>query len=254
MKADLIIPVYNQLGFTKACLESIRKNTLLKDYRLVVVDNASTDDTLKWLSGFRDENMTIIANGKNLGFAKAINQGIELSRADYIGFLNNDIEVSKGWLTSLITILASDKTVGAVGPVCSNNHDWQGFDRVKAKFPVFNVDAPEDFEKRAQIISDRFKNKYIHVRGMLAFFCTLLPMGVVRKIGLLDEGFEYTGDDDDYARRLERAGYKLALSLGTYIKHRSETTGRAVYGDKKKELSAKSIRRLKEKYPDYYGG
>lgn len=253
MKADLIIPVYNQLEFTKACLESIRKNTLFKGYHLVVIDNASTDDTLKWLLRYRDANMTIISNGENLGFVKAINQGIELSRADYVGFLNNDIEVSKGWLTNLIEILASDKTIGAVGPICSSNHDWQGFDRVKKKFKVFDVEVPEDFKERSRIISEKFKHKYIRVRGMLAFFCTILPSGVVRKIGLLDEGFYYLGDDDDYARRLERAGYWLGLSLGTYIKHGSQTTGKALHGEKITKYQEQSLKRLKEKHPEYYG-
>jgi len=253
VKADLIIPVCGQLEFTKKCLKSIKKNTLFKDYHLIIIDNASMDDTLKWLLHHRDKNMTIVANSENLGFVKAINQGIELSRAEYIGFLNNDIEVSKGWLTNLVEILASDKTIGAVGPICSNNHDWQGFGRVKKKFKVFDVEVPEDFKERSRIINEKFKHKYIRVRGMLAFFCTILPSAVVREVGLLDEDFLYTGDDDDYARRLERAGHWLALSLGTYVKHGSETTMKKVFAERGKELNKQSIARLRQKWPEYYG-
>ena len=101
MDCDIIIPVWNQLTFTKDCLDSIFKNTVGVDYRIIIIDNASDDKTRDYLNGLKEarpNGITLIRNEKNLGFIKAVNQVIAASNAHYICLLNNDTLVTKGWL------------------------------------------------------------------------------------------------------------------------------------------------------------
>ena len=96
---SLVIPVYNQLDYTRQCLESIVRCTD-QSYELIIVDNASTDGTLEFLKDVTQP--TIITNQDNLGCAKAWNQGVRASHGDVIGILNNDIVVTPGWLKDLV--------------------------------------------------------------------------------------------------------------------------------------------------------
>jgi hypothetical protein len=92
---SIIIPVFNNLQYTRQCLQSIVKNTARKSYQLIIVDNGSTDGTkefLKCLCG----SAKIISNRENFGFSKACNQGAAAADGDYIVFLNNDTKVQPG--------------------------------------------------------------------------------------------------------------------------------------------------------------
>src|SRR5262249_5606155 len=102
--ASVVIVTYNNLSLTRLCLESLFRNTDHPNYEVIVVDNDSSDDTQSYLVKLseRYENLKIILNETNLGFAKANNQGIRLSSGDYIVLLNNDTIVPRGWLSRLL--------------------------------------------------------------------------------------------------------------------------------------------------------
>jgi GT2 family glycosyltransferase len=75
----------------------------------------------------------------------------------------------------------------------------------------------------------------------------------VEAVGDLDEAFVGGGDDDDYCRRLRKAGYVLGLSLDTYVIHHSSTTQRSVFdAAKRRALRKTNLSRLREKHPDYF--
>src|SRR5439155_11805147 len=93
---------YNQLLHTMQCLESILR---LPDKagEIIVVDNASTDGTPEYRKGMA--GVTVIRNATNLGCAKSWNQGVQASKRDVIGILNNDIVVTPGWLVALLRFM-----------------------------------------------------------------------------------------------------------------------------------------------------
>lgn len=102
---SIVIPVFNKVNFTKSCLADLVK--LPFDHEIIVINNNSTDDTLKVLTEFQAKhgNIIIHTNSENLGFAKACNIGYGLSTAPNILFLNNDIRVKSNfdtWTQSLI--------------------------------------------------------------------------------------------------------------------------------------------------------
>jgi GT2 family glycosyltransferase/Flp pilus assembly protein TadD/glycosyltransferase involved in cell wall biosynthesis len=111
---SIIIPVFNQINFTKQCIEALYRNTPDSLFELIIVDNNSTDGTGDYLAGI-SEKAKVITNKENLGFAKACNQGASQASGKYLLFLNNDTEVQPGWLNALVEVLDQDNSVAAVG-------------------------------------------------------------------------------------------------------------------------------------------
>ncbi len=107
---SIIIPVFNKWAFTKSCLNDLSK--LPNDHEIIVVDNASTDDTNKELASSKE--IVYIRNNENTGFAKGCNKGYYNSSAPNILFLNNDIRVKSNhdnW-TKVLIDNCSDALVG----------------------------------------------------------------------------------------------------------------------------------------------
>ena len=115
---DIVIPIWNQLPVTRECIDSIL-NCTDYPYRLILIDNGSDPDTrdyLRSLEGIKDPGVVLIRNENNLGFVKAVNQGIKASRGQYICLMNNDTVAAKGWLSELVRILETDRDTGMVNP------------------------------------------------------------------------------------------------------------------------------------------
>ena len=86
---SIIIVTYNSENYILKCIDSIKKYKNALNYEIIIIDNASQDATIRKLeSEYKD--LTIVNNDKNLGFAKACNQGLTLSNSKYIFFLNPD--------------------------------------------------------------------------------------------------------------------------------------------------------------------
>ncbi len=110
---SVVIPVYNQLAYTAACLQSIASVTTEVRHEVIVVDDASSDDTQQWLQ--RCEGVTVLANRKNRGFIGTCNHGADKARGRYLVFLNNDTRVTDGWLDALVATFEQRPDAGVVG-------------------------------------------------------------------------------------------------------------------------------------------
>jgi len=174
MKCDIIIPVWNQLDATKECIDSLFKHA---DYpaRLIVIDNGSENETEHYLKSIKGTDMLdylLIRNEKNLGFVKAINQGIVVSDNQYLCIMNNDTIATDRWLSEMVRVMDTYPEIGLLNP--SSN--------TSGEFP----DKGESIDDYADRIykSDAGKVQELYTcRG----FCMLLRRSVIQKVGLLDE-------------------------------------------------------------------
>ena len=112
---SIVIPAYNQVAYTYACIRSIIANTdsNLTPYELILADDVSTDATAE--IGDYIHNIIISRNSSNMGFLKNCNQAAAKARGEYIFFLNNDTKVHEGWLSSLVKLMESDESIGMTG-------------------------------------------------------------------------------------------------------------------------------------------
>lgn len=112
--SSIIIPVFNKIEYTFQCLRSLIQEIDLSEHEIIVVNNASSDETERVLSYFKDI-VRVINNETNMGFVDACNAGARVARGEYLVFLNNDTVVLQGWLKNLLDTIEGDSTVGAVG-------------------------------------------------------------------------------------------------------------------------------------------
>jgi len=110
-RVSVVIPVFNQLDLTLSCLASLVRYTP-EIYEVIVVDDASTDDTPRVLSRIR--NLRYLRQEENQGFVGSVNTGAQVARGQVLVFLNNDTLLTPGWLEALLEALSEEK-VGAVG-------------------------------------------------------------------------------------------------------------------------------------------
>lgn len=210
MKTSIIIVTYNNLNYTKDCIESILKYTDSNTYEIIVIDNNSSNDTKNWLK--KQKNIKYILNDKNLGFPKACNQGIEIAdKENDILFLNNDTIVTTNWLNNLKTCLYSDYKIGAVGSVSNHNENLQGVDFTYKDF--------DEMQEQAKINNVSNSSKW-EQKNFLIGFCLLIKREVINKIKYMD--INYTPgyvDDNDLSIQIINNGYKLMLCHDSFIHH-----------------------------------
>jgi GT2 family glycosyltransferase len=112
-RVTIVIPVHGQWSVTEACLNALEQTEARWRAQIVVVDDASPDDTLKRLRRFR--SVSVIALPKNGGYTRACNAGAAHADTDYILMLNNDTETLPGFLDALVELADADPSIGIVG-------------------------------------------------------------------------------------------------------------------------------------------
>ncbi|HRH70955.1 MAG TPA: glycosyltransferase family A protein [Flavobacteriales bacterium] len=112
MKASVVLPVYNKAPFLRECLDSIFAQSF-RDYELIAVDDASTDDSLQVLRSITDPRMRVIALDHNLGPGGAAQRGIDAANGEYILRVDADDVMLPGRFAGQVALLDSDRTIGA---------------------------------------------------------------------------------------------------------------------------------------------
>src|SRR5699024_12612522 len=99
---SIIVPVYNAKNYIEKCLNSIL-NQDIKDFEIIVVNDASDDDTINILKSYaKNKQIVLINNEENLGTGESRNKGILFARGKYIGFVDNDDWVEKNYFSSMV--------------------------------------------------------------------------------------------------------------------------------------------------------
>lgn len=220
MKVSVIIPVYNNAKLTKQCLESIFAVGAQVDFEVIVVDNGSSDETAKILTALSGKILTI-QNERNLGFAKACNQGAKQARGKFVVFLNNDTIVTDGWLDQLVATMESGTEIGAVGAkLIYPNQTIQHAGVVFAANSLpYNIYKGE--KKDSPLVN---KNKeYQAVTGA----CLLTAKAFFQEVDGFDENYQNGLEDIDFCFKLRASGKKIIYCADSVVLHyESMTEGR----------------------------
>ncbi len=221
---SIIIPVFNNLTYTKNCIDSIIKTNNKKiPVELIVINNASTDGTAEYLNNLAAKKMIkLINNADNLAFSIACNQGAKISAGKYLIFLNNDTQVSDGWIDSLLKVFIEDENVAIQGAkLLYPNNTVQhcgvvyGYlsKTVKAHYHIY-LNAPYDADRVCK--SREFQ--------MVTGACLAIRAKIFQEINGFDENYHFGHEDLDLCLKSRKAGYKVWYNAECTVVHYESIT------------------------------
>jgi GT2 family glycosyltransferase len=227
MDLSIFIVNYNTKKLTMECIDSIYKATI-EDYEfeIFVVDNASMDCSVEMIKN-SFPNVHVIENAENVGFSKANNQAITLSKGRYVLLLNSDTIVEKNTISDMIRFMDTNPNAGASGckvVLPSGDLDkacHRGFPTPSASFYYLTgLDKRYSHNPKytAYHMSHLDMNK-IHEIDCLVGAFMIVRRKTIHEIGLLDESYFMYGEDIDWCYRIKQAGWKIYYNPQVKITH-----------------------------------
>ncbi|MFA6896749.1 MAG: glycosyltransferase family 2 protein [Patescibacteria group bacterium] len=216
-KVYIIVLNWNGKDDTLDCLQSLR-STNYDNYKVVLVDNGSEDDSVKAVKEKFPE-AEVVETGKNLGFAGGNNVGIEYAikaGADYVFLINNDTTVHPDYLKELVDVAESDVKIGAVGSKIMYYSEPERIWFVGGKINWLK-------NKGEHIGLDEIdKGQFDEIREVdyLTGCALLVKREVVEKVGVLEDDYFLYYEDADYSLRIQNAGYKTVYTPKSKIFHK----------------------------------
>lgn len=218
---SVIVPVHGQRHLTEACIESIRATAEIA-MEVIVVDDASPDDTAAWLA--TQDDLGVITNEQNLGFARSVNRGIEAAIGELVCLLNNDTEVVEGWLGEMIDQL-DEPGVGLVGP---RSNAIAGRQMVRS---APSMSDPVAARRWGSEHAAAGRGIGFDVPSMMGL-CLLARRELFVALGGLDESFGLgNGEDVELCERIRRAGLRLRVADAAVVLHHGSATFRSIDRD-----------------------
>lgn len=230
INTSIVIVSWNGAGLLKECLASLNKQTL-QEFDVILVDNGSVDNSLDIYSQLCPKGQ-LIQNKKNLGFAQANNQGIDLalsaSDVKFVVCLNNDTIQDKDWLKNLIAYMTTHPKVGsAQGLVLSyKNHkivDSTGVFLDTGYIPHQRGFETEKEDTQIPIIGPS-ATASVYSRNALE--------ATRERSGYFDKSFFAYVEDVDLALRIKLRGFETAYVKSAIVYHHGSATGKKVSSKK----------------------
>ncbi|MFC1625070.1 glycosyltransferase family 2 protein [Patescibacteria group bacterium] len=219
-KLSIIIVNYNTKKLVLDCFDSIKKEGSKISLEVIVVDNASSDGSKEVFKKLEKENkeFILIDNKDNLGYAKANNQGIKISKGKYLLLLNSDTLVKKNALGNLVKFAEKTPDAGVVGSRLYNldgslQFSCYHFPTIKNAILEYFLGQKGLFEKFAP------KGKKPVTVDALVGASFLITPKARKKVGVLDERYWAYFEDIDYCRQVWKNGLKVYYLPSSEIIH-----------------------------------
>ena len=213
MDLSVVILNYETFELTKNAIDSIFKYSYPFSVEVIVVDNASGDDSLSKLQNYFAGKVTFIASKQNNGFAAGNNQALKKVNSKYVLLLNSDTIVWENTLTDIYNYMENNSDVGACG--CQVLLEDNTLDKAcKRSFPNVKNSFFRLFHIPTKSKDDNYNLDDLDDNGCYEIDCLTGAFIFTRKkvldeIGFLDETFFMYGEDVDFCYRIKSAGWKI---------------------------------------------
>jgi GT2 family glycosyltransferase len=226
---SFIIPVFDGLPFTRACLDSLRETVNISEYEVIVVDDLSVDGTREYLANLPGPPFRVILNETSRNYAASNNTAAAIASAEFLCLLNNDVVLTPGWLAPILRAFDQFPGAGIVGNIQRNpstgRYDHMGF--------VFGDNGvPWHFGKNFPFRPYRDCTEWRAVTTA----CCLIKKSVFLEAGGFDEQYINGSEDVDLCLRLGRAGYRHYVSNESVVFHHvSSSAGRHTFNEENEQ-------------------
>ena len=223
-KYAVVIPNLNGENSIEECINSLFSQTIKNT--AIVVENGSTDISLAILKK-NYQDIEIIENSKNLGFAGGVNQGIKKAidlGAEYVALFNNDAVADKNWLKGLVEVMQASPEVGIVAPKLLSS-DKKHLDSTGDQYTSWGLPYPRGRKEEDAGQYDRPERVFSASGG-----ASLYSVSMLKEIGLFDEDFFAYYEDVDISFRAQLAGWKVAYEPGSIVYHEIGATSSKIPG------------------------
>ncbi|MGB9358641.1 MAG: glycosyltransferase [Acidimicrobiia bacterium] len=227
---SMVILTRNGATHLERLFGGLQARTAYRSFEVIVVDNASDDDTTEVLNRDWGFPIDVIRNERNASFSEGCNQGMEAATGEYVLLLNNDVDpINPGWLGALVDSLEIDETLGAVGsllvypkaPEGANRSDLEQELTVQHRGIAFRwrLGTPIGYNLgRGEDPTAPDLTQTVSVPGVTAA-CMLVRTDLLRSLGGLDERFIYGFEDVDLNLRIRERGLAIALVGASALFH-----------------------------------
>ncbi|MCC7371690.1 MAG: glycosyltransferase family 2 protein [Chloroflexi bacterium] len=250
---SVVVVSYNRRELVARCLDSLLADPDAPSLEPIVVDNASADGTAAAV-GERYPTVRVIANGENVGYGRACNQGLAVARGRYLMVLNQDIVVRPGSLAALVRFADAHPDAALVGARLEYEDgrfqhsafrlpDWK-----QALFGFFDGLAPLDSERNGRYPPSSYDHPFQteHLLGA----CLLLRREAVEQFGLFDPAFFMYYEETDLCARALKAGWRNYYCPDARVMHVSAASTSAA----SEKMSVEFHRSQAIFYHRHYGG
>lgn len=246
---SLIIPTRNGLNLLKQCIESIRSKTTYVNYEILVIDNGSDDpEVLNYLLEIDQlENIKVIGDDRPFNYSQLNNTAVKYANGEYIGLINNDIEViNEGWLNEMLS-LAIQPGVGAVGArLWYSNNTLQhggvvvGLGGVAGHSHKYLPKNSPGYCNRAQLIQNF---------SAVTAACMIVSKKIYEEVGGLDEvNLTVAFNDVDFCLKVLQKGYRNVWTPYAELYHHESASRGIEDSPEKIERFNKEINHMQTKW------
>ncbi|WP_370365968.1 glycosyltransferase [Maricaulis sp.] len=243
-RVSIIVPAYNQIAFTLACIESVFRSQPSISFEILVGDDKSSDGTLA-AAEVDIPNVRWIRHDPNLGFVRNCNATAAEARGSILVFLNNDTLVLPGWLDELVATLDGDVTIGMAGSKLIYPDG-----RLQEAGGIFWQDGSAWNLGR---FDDPRRPEFSYAREVdyISGAAIALPRPVWDEMGGFDELFVPAyAEDADLAFRLRKAGYRTLLQPRSQLLHFEGVSSGTDTGSGIKAHQVTNLERFKERWSE----
>ncbi len=221
---SVVIVNRNGIDFVDTCLRSVLNNRY-PNFEVIFVDNASSDGSREYVQDIfgNDSRMRFVLNKESVGPAVGRNNGIALSKGEYVAFLDNDTEVDKDWLWELIRVFGSDLTIGSAQSKLLRMEPRDTYDCAGDYLTPFGF-----LSERARAAKDTGQFDYVADILSAKSAASIVRKDVLNKIGGFDEDFYMYLEETDFSWRVWLVGYRVVFVPKSVVYH--------AYGTKKKSF------------------
>ena len=215
-RVSVIVLNWNGKRFLEKCLGSLL-NQDYSNFEVLLVDNGSSDDSVEFVRKVfgKDERLRVVALGKNYGFSKGNNLGIQRTNSEYVVILNNDTEVRRNFVSKLVETAECDRQIGSVGCKILSKKDQVWFSQ---KFTNGGFVVPFFLQTLVEKRIDEISNSF-NINLSNSGCAVLFRKSVLDKIGGYDEDFWSDWEDWDLGYRLSLAGFKSVCVSAPLVYH-----------------------------------